>query len=56
MKENADMIAETESTPTISRDEIRLAHNLKRWASPIRFQMMKTLAERQTCITQEIRR
>jgi len=48
------MIAETESTPTISRDEIRLAHMLKALGNPIRFQMMKTLAERQTCITQEI--
>ena len=38
----------------ISADEARLAHMLKALGNPIRFQIMKPLAERQTCITQEI--
>jgi len=35
-------------------DEGRLVQMLKALGNPIRFQIMKTLAERQTCITQEI--
>ena len=38
----------------ISPDEARLARMLKALGNPIRFQIMKTLAECQTCITQEI--
>lgn len=37
-----------------SADEARLVKMLKALGNPIRFQIMKTLAERQTCITQEI--
>ena len=35
-------------------DEVRLVLMLKALGNPIRFQIMQTLAERQTCITQEI--
>lgn len=38
----------------MSPDEERLARMLKALGNPIRFQMMKTLAARQACITQEI--
>ena len=38
----------------LSADEVRLANMLKALGNPVRFQIMKTLAERQTCITQEI--
>lgn len=38
----------------MSPNEVRLAHMLKALGNPIRFQIMKTLAERQSCITQEI--
>jgi ArsR family transcriptional regulator, arsenate/arsenite/antimonite-responsive transcriptional repressor len=48
------VIALTENAPTISLDEARLARMLKALGNPVRFQIMKTLAERQTCITQEI--
>jgi DNA-binding transcriptional ArsR family regulator len=41
-------------TATMSPNEVRLAHMLKALGNPIRFQIMKTLAERQSCITQEI--
>jgi ArsR family transcriptional regulator len=34
--------------------EVRLVRMLKALGNPIRFQIMKTLAERRTCITQEI--
>ena len=37
-----------------SADEARLVKMLKALGNPIRFQIMKTLAERQMCITQEI--
>lgn len=37
-------------TPT----ERRLAHMLKALGNPVRFRIMRTLADRQTCITQEI--
>lgn len=37
-----------------STDDERLVQMLKALGNPIRFQIMKTLAERQTCITQEI--
>jgi len=35
-------------------DEVRLVQMLKALGNPIRFRIMQTLAERQTCITQEI--
>jgi ArsR family transcriptional regulator len=35
-------------------DETRLAGMLKALGNPVRFQIIKTLAERRTCITQEI--
>jgi len=38
----------------LAPDEVRLARMLKALGNPIRFQIVKTLAERQTCITQEI--
>jgi len=37
-----------------SEAEARLVRMLKALGNPIRFQIMKTLAERRTCITQEI--
>jgi len=38
----------------LAPDETRLARMLKALGNPIRFQIVKTLAERQMCITQEI--
>jgi ArsR family transcriptional regulator, arsenate/arsenite/antimonite-responsive transcriptional repressor len=38
----------------LSTDDARLAKMLKALGNPIRFQILKTLAERQTCITGEI--
>jgi ArsR family transcriptional regulator len=38
----------------LTPDESRLAQMLNALGNPIRFQMIKTLAECQTCITQEI--
>ncbi len=38
----------------LSADDVRLAQMLKALGNPIRFQIVKTLAERQTCITNEI--
>jgi len=38
----------------LAPDEARLALMLKALGNPIRFQIVKTLAERQTCITQDI--
>jgi ArsR family transcriptional regulator len=38
----------------LAPDETRLARMLKALGNPIRFQIVKTLAERQTCITQDI--
>ena len=38
----------------LSSDESRLALMLKALGNPIRFQIVKTLAERQMCITQDI--
>ena len=40
--------------PTLSTDQTRLAAMLKALGNPIRFQIMHTLSERQTCITGEI--
>ncbi len=38
----------------LSSTDLRLAQMLKALGNPIRFQIIKTLAERQTCITNEI--
>ena len=38
----------------LSHEDERLAQMLKALGNPIRFQIVKTLAERQTCITNEI--
>ena len=38
----------------LAPDEMRLAQMLKALGNPIRFQIIKTLAECQTCITNEI--
>ncbi len=39
---------------TLTPAQERLAQMLKALGNPVRFQIMQTLAERQTCITQEI--
>ena len=39
---------------TLTADEERLARMLKALGNPVRFRIMQTLADRQTCITQEI--
>jgi ArsR family transcriptional regulator len=46
----------TQSSPIqqLTSDEARLAEMLKALGNPIRFQIMQTIAERQTCITGEI--
>ena len=44
----------TDRQARLSADEARLARMLKALGNPVRFQIVKTLAERQTCITQEI--
>ena len=38
----------------LSSDETRLAQMLKALGNPIRFQIIKTLAERRMCITQDL--
>jgi ArsR family transcriptional regulator len=38
----------------LAPDSARLARMLKALGNPVRFRIMQTLAERQTCITQEI--
>ncbi len=38
----------------LTPDEARLAQMLKALGSPVRFQILQTLAEKQTCITGEI--
>lgn len=38
----------------LAPEEVRLARMLKALGNPIRFQIIMTLAERQTCITNEI--
>jgi DNA-binding transcriptional ArsR family regulator len=44
-----------EQKPTHQRvSKVRLSKMLKALGNPIRFQIMETLAERQTCITNEI--
>jgi DNA-binding transcriptional ArsR family regulator len=48
------MIGSRKRSARLAPDEARLARMLKALGNPIRFQIIKTLAERQTCITQEI--
>jgi ArsR family transcriptional regulator len=43
-----------ENEVTLSADQERLAQMLRALGNPVRFRIMQTLAERQTCITQEI--
>jgi ArsR family transcriptional regulator len=38
----------------LAGDEVRLVQMLKALGNPVRFEIMRTLAERQTCITQDI--
>lgn len=39
---------------TLSENKLRLARMMKALGNPIRFQIMETLAERKTCITNDI--
>lgn len=41
-------------TQSLPQDKLRLAKMLKALGNPVRFQIMETLAERQTCMTYEI--
>ena len=41
-------------TNRLPPDKLRLAHMLKALGNPVRFQIIETLAERRTCITNEI--
>ncbi len=45
------MKAEKNAVYELNRDEARLAAMLKALGNPVRFRMMKYLAERQVCIT-----
>lgn len=44
----------TETAPSLTQNELRLAKMLKALGNPVRFQIMQTLAARQTCMTHEI--
>jgi ArsR family transcriptional regulator, arsenate/arsenite/antimonite-responsive transcriptional repressor len=48
------MVPTSTNEVRLGLDEARLVGMLKALGNPIRFQIMQTLAERQTCITQEI--
>jgi len=48
------MTGQRKNSARLAPDEARLARMLKALGNPIRFQIIKTLAERQTCITHEI--
>lgn len=50
----AAMVAEKQNELNLAAYEERLVQMLKALGNPIRFQIMQTLAERQTCITQDI--
>jgi ArsR family transcriptional regulator len=54
MKEQESMVRNVTPIPTIHPHKIRLAKMLRALGNPIRFQIMETLAERQTCMTCEI--
>lgn len=47
-------MAERDYESELAPDEERLARMLKALGNPVRFRIMGTLADRQTCITQEI--
>ncbi len=47
-------MAEQRKSVRLSTADTRLARMLKALGNPIRFQIIKTLAERRTCITNEI--
>jgi ArsR family transcriptional regulator len=47
-------MAEQRKRTQLSPNETRLSKMLRALGNPIRFQIVKTLAERQTCITTEI--
>ena len=47
-------MAEQSKRVRLSTTDVRLARMLKALGNPIRFQIVKTLAERHTCITNEI--
>ena len=48
------MTAEMQQSQRNTANEARLVQMLKALGNPVRFQIIQTLAERQTCITQEI--
>ena len=48
------MTGQRKNSARLAPDEARLARMLKALGNPIRFQIIKMLAERQTCITHEI--
>lgn len=48
------MNKDTTTVRELSRDEARLAAMLKALGNPVRFRMMKYLAERQVCITGDL--
>ena len=48
------MTGQKKKSARLAPDEARLARMLKALGNPIRFQIVQTLAERQTCIAQEI--
>ncbi|HEX9012913.1 MAG TPA: metalloregulator ArsR/SmtB family transcription factor, partial [Anaerolineaceae bacterium] len=48
------MTEATETTYPLTPDEQRLAAMLKALGNPIRFQILRTLSEKQVCITGEI--
>ncbi len=53
MNENTK-VGSKERAVKLAADEGRLVHMLKALANPVRFQIMRTLSERQACITQDI--
>src|SRR5512135_1321941 len=48
------MVVSKASEVRLAAEDERLVQMLKALGNPIRFQIMRTLAERQTCITQDI--
>ncbi len=48
------MVVSKANEVNLAADEERLVQMLKALGNPIRFQIMRTLAERQMCITQDI--
>jgi ArsR family transcriptional regulator len=48
------MSSQRKKSARLAPDEARLARMLKALGNPIRFQIIKTLAERQMCITQDL--